>query len=216
VFWLCAAGAAGMLWLAYYNANGRSEDRAIALALAGALLVVGLIVYYVFSAGKSSDPNAKPLPERFGPFISGAFSILLFIAAGAVGKEFGGAAYTLVMTAWQRSLSPPPNTPQEAFLPVETMEMRLRSELPKKVDALTTLVAVGHSGDVFVYNYQIDAERSKIDPASFKPAVKAALCHSDALRSVFRYGFMVRNIYVDRKSESIGVVDVKEGDCSRS
>jgi hypothetical protein len=94
-------------------------------------------------------------------------------------------------------------------------EEQIRTTLPRKVDDLTTLVAVSHSGKVFTYTYELSLESLSIeDLNSIKKSTIAQGCASDKVKLSLKIGAVMRYSYQNAAGHPLGSFDVVKGDCA--
>jgi hypothetical protein len=205
VFWLCTVGAGAITWWALTQTT--KNDQWMFLIVAVALFIFGVIVRYVFSAGnaeaRQSDKSGKRKSVGSGVLFWG--SMILVMILGKVISQVAAEAWVYYHTK---------DTGQEIEEAFVQTENELRGQLPKKLDARTTVIAVGHSGKVFVFNVQVDVDRTQVDPNVLRPTLTHAYCQDAYTRKMLKNGATFRAIFVDRKGQSIGVQDVADQTCS--
>jgi len=96
-------------------------------------------------------------------------------------------------------------------------ENAIRPTLPKKIDELTTLVEIHHTGSKIQYEIVIDLSKAASRAtSSFMPQMRALMlsqiCNSDAVK-VLGIGASYEYSFRDEKSNNIGSVIIQNSDC---
>jgi len=96
-------------------------------------------------------------------------------------------------------------------------ENEIRPTLPKKIDEITTLVAIHHAGSRMQYDIVVDLSKVASRPtASFIQQLGALglpkLCTSEMVQSL-RFGVSHEYIYRDEKSNDLGSYIISNSDC---
>ena len=96
-------------------------------------------------------------------------------------------------------------------------EEAIRPTLPKKIDELTTLVAIHHAGSKVQFDMVVDLGKAASRPtASFASQVRALVlpkvCNSEMVQSL-RIGASYEYVYRDQKSNDLGGFIISNSDC---
>jgi hypothetical protein len=99
-------------------------------------------------------------------------------------------------------------------------EEAIRLNLPKKIDELTTLVAVHHTGRKVQFDLVVDLGKAVLKPTtSFVSQLRALalpkICNSEMVQSL-RIGASYEYIYRDEKSNVLGSYIISNSDCPKS
>lgn len=114
---------------------------------------------------------------------------------------------------------PPSSTSGPAAIEAAILksEDAIRPTLPKKIDEITTLVAIHHAGSRMQYDIVVDLSKAASRPtASFIKQLGALnlpkLCNSEMVQSL-RFGVSHEYIYRDEKSNDLGSYIISNSDC---
>jgi hypothetical protein len=96
-------------------------------------------------------------------------------------------------------------------------EEAIRPTLPKKIDELTTLVAIHHAGFKLQFDMVVDLGKAASRPtAAFASQLRALViprvCNSEMVQSL-RVGASYEFIYHDEKSNDLGSFIISNADC---
>jgi len=96
-------------------------------------------------------------------------------------------------------------------------EEAIRSTLPKKIDGLTTLVAIRHAGSKVQFDMVVDLSKAASRPTtSFASQMRALIltkvCSSEMVQSL-RIGASYEYVYRDQKSNDLGSFIISNSDC---
>jgi hypothetical protein len=93
----------------------------------------------------------------------------------------------------------------------------IRAELPKRIDATTTLMWVSYSGTKMIYDNRLEADGSKLDDATKKKLAQLIIvnsCSSSASRKLLDLGGSFRYVYSDIQAKLVMAVDITKDQCS--
>lgn len=141
-----------------------------------------------------------------------AFGVVIVAAVlgQMIGKPIGREASSMVMG------SPKTNTEaiEQGFARAET---EVRPTLPKKVDEITTLVGITHSGPRLRYELVVDAGKGRQLPADFisrmKKEVAPKVCASN-MKSSLDLGASYEYNYRDQTQSLLGSFVLIDSDCA--
>ena len=96
-------------------------------------------------------------------------------------------------------------------------EEAIRPTLPKKIDVLTTLVAIRHAGSKVQFDMVVDLSKAASRPTtSFASQMRALVlpkvCNSEMVQSL-RIGASYEYVYRDQKSNDLGGFIISNSDC---
>jgi hypothetical protein len=96
-------------------------------------------------------------------------------------------------------------------------EDAIRPTLPKKIDELTTMVAIRHAGSKVQFDAVVDLSKAASRPtASFASQMRALVlpkvCNSEMVQSL-RIGVSYEYVYRDQKSNDLGSFIISNSDC---
>jgi hypothetical protein len=96
-------------------------------------------------------------------------------------------------------------------------EEAIRPTLPKKIDVLTTLVAIRHAGSKVQFDMVVDLSKAASRPTtSFVSQMRALVlpkvCNSEMVQSL-RIGASYEYVYRDQKSNDLGGFIISNSDC---
>jgi len=95
-------------------------------------------------------------------------------------------------------------------------EEAIQPTLPKKIDELTTLVAIHHIGRKVQFDVVVDLGKAASRPTSFAAQLRALVlpkvCNSEMVQSL-RIGASYEYIYRDEKSNDLGSFIISNSDC---
>jgi hypothetical protein len=96
-------------------------------------------------------------------------------------------------------------------------EEAIRPTLPKKIDELTTLVAIRHAGSKVQFDMVVDLSKAASKPTtSFASQMRALVlpkvCNSEMVQSL-RIGASYEYVYRDQKSNDLGGFIISNSDC---
>jgi hypothetical protein len=96
-------------------------------------------------------------------------------------------------------------------------EEAIRPTLPKKIDGLTTLVAIRHAGSKVQFDMVVDLSKAASRPTtSFASQMRALVlpkvCNSEMVQSL-RIGASYEYVYRDQKSNDLGGFIISNSDC---
>jgi hypothetical protein len=96
-------------------------------------------------------------------------------------------------------------------------EEAIRPTLPKKIDELTTLVAIRHAGSKVQFDMVVDLSKAASRPTtSFASQMRALVlpkvCNSEMVQSL-RIGASYEYVYRDQKSNDLGGFIISNSDC---
>ena len=95
-------------------------------------------------------------------------------------------------------------------------EEAIRPTLPKKIDELTTLVAIHHIGRKVQFDVVVDLGKAASRPTSFAAQLRALVlpkvCNSEMVQSL-RIGASYEYIYRDEESNDLGSFIISSSDC---
>jgi hypothetical protein len=96
-------------------------------------------------------------------------------------------------------------------------EEAIRPTLPKKIDELTTLVAIRHAGSKVQFDMVVDLSKAASRPTtSFASQMRALVlpkvCNSEMVQSL-RIGASYAYVYRDQKSNDLGGFIISNSDC---
>ena len=134
-------------------------------------------------------------------YVSGGIVVVAALAAGALLKavvpNFLSSSNSTIL--------------QEGFAEAE---LQVRSSLPRRVDEVTTLVAVSHSGTMMVYVFQLDIDTvTQEELVAGKNRIAAKGCASENFRYNLRLGATMRYTYQNPSGNLLGSFDIVEADC---
>jgi hypothetical protein len=169
------------------------------------------------------DFHSEPLPaskksrSRWFARILGSICLLaLGIVVGAFWDakavyEFGKGAYSSVMK--------PPPAKNAGDVEEETAKalIRLRAELPKKIDDTTTLMWVRSQGTRLIFEYRVAVDGAKFDDAikdKLRLSVTKHLCNGADTRRILALGGSFQYVYSDVAGAHLMTVDVVKDNCS--
>jgi hypothetical protein len=174
-------------------------------------------------SGETALTPARPAPLEARPWwrsriaIAGiAALVVVLLGAGViamVGRQ--GAPDSPAAPA---ARAPTPQTAAEAPLQGQQKAVDdLKSQLPKRVDRHTTLIAAALEGRTIVYTLRLDLTKADISEsevqAKIRPIVLKAACADWDLTASLFSGASYRYVYLYKTGENAGVVTVKKGDC---
>jgi hypothetical protein len=93
----------------------------------------------------------------------------------------------------------------------------MRAELPKRIDATTTLMWVSYSGTKMIYDNRLDIEGSKVDDSTKKKLgqlITVNTCASTASRKLLDLGGSYRYVYSDIHAKIVTTVEISKEQCS--
>jgi len=96
-------------------------------------------------------------------------------------------------------------------------EETIRPTLPKKIDGLTTLVAIHHAGSKVQYEIVIDLSKAASRPTSsfvsqMRALVLPKVCNSEIVQFLI-LGASYEYVYRDEKSNDLGSFIISSSDC---
>ncbi len=95
-------------------------------------------------------------------------------------------------------------------------EAKIRPTLPKKIDDVTTLTDVTHSGVVLTYHYRVDSDNFTVLPNFIQLVQKSATemaCKTEDMKKAMNLGGIFQYTYSDAHAKSLGTFDIKALDC---
>ena len=93
----------------------------------------------------------------------------------------------------------------------------MRADLPKRIDATTTLMWVSYSGTKMIYDNRLELEAAKIDDGTKKKLsqlITVNTCGSPASRKLLDLGGSYRYVYSDIHAKVVMTVDITRDNCS--
>jgi hypothetical protein len=114
---------------------------------------------------------------------------------------------------------PPSSTSVQAAIEAAIVksENAIRPTLPKKIDEITTLVAIHHAGTKVQYDVVVDLSKVASRPtASFIQQLRTlglqTVCNSEMVHSL-RFGASYEYLFRDEKSNDLGSYIISNSDC---
>ncbi len=95
--------------------------------------------------------------------------------------------------------------------------LKIRMDLPKKIDATTVLTGARNEGTKMIFENIIVTERSKFDDATkdkLRQSVIKTVCGSAETRLILDFGGSFRYLYADIEAKPVMTVDVALHTCS--
>lgn len=93
---------------------------------------------------------------------------------------------------------------------------QIRAGLPRKIDALVSVVGVKNEGTRIIYENRIAMDGTKIDGAKkgkMHEQIVANTCNTPGPRKLLEFGVAFRYLYVDMKEKPVMTTDVTKANC---
>jgi hypothetical protein len=164
-------------------------------------------------AARRSSAPAQPRSRKWLVLkIVFVMSLLALIAMGVLFRD------TIVRSA-RGLLTPEPATQVSADIEDGLAKAvgGMRADLPKRIDATTTLMWVSYSGTKMIYDNRLELEAAKIDDGTKKKLsqlITVNTCGSPASRKLLDLGGSYRYVYSDIHAKVVMTVDITRDNCS--
>ena len=187
----------------------RSRYRTIVKALLGIVLLAAAA-----GAGAYGDVIISRANELFAeltgvPAVVGPEST----AQATAGPQSAAPVSAAPAVATQAPPAPATISLQDGIASVVT---RMRASLPKKIDALTSMIGVENQGTRIIYKDQIAMNGARIDDVrkhGLLRLIVANTCRTPGPRSLLELGGSFRYVYLDINAKPVMTVDVTKQDC---
>jgi hypothetical protein len=140
---------------------------------------------------------------------------MALLAAAAAGGAFGP-----VLIKGVRDFLAPPSSTTTAFDLEKVLAsalVKIRADLPRKIDATTVLTGVRNEGTKMIFDNLIVADAGKFDDAMkerLRQSVLKNVCGGAETRRILDIGGSFRYLYADTEGKPVMTIDVVQRTCS--
>jgi hypothetical protein len=164
------------------------------------------------SASESSAAPAPKTRRRTVAKVVGGIALLAAVfVAGAFATDIVRGAFSLVARPWA------PNNAADIEAGFEKALVRMRAEVPKKIDEITTLTWVRYEGTTMIYENRLAINAAKVDDVmkgKIAQLIVKNVCATAETRRLLNLGASFRFVYSELDARPVMTVDTVKQNCS--
>src|SRR5438132_12593376 len=165
-----------------------------------------------------SGAPALSKPEKYKSQKRSVAKVVCGIVVVAI-ASFGGIYRDVISKRARELLAPTPGTQFSADIEegLAKAVVKIRAELPKRIDPMTTLVWASYSGTKMIYENRLEMDAAKVDDGirnKLSQLVTVNTCASPASRKLLDFGGSYRYVYSDMYAKIVMTLEIDKDKCS--
>ncbi len=156
-----------------------------------------------------------PAPEKTGRRIAKVCGYIALMAAVFMIGKFA-TDISRIASNFMAPSSEGRNTADIEEVFAKTL-LKMRTELPKKIDDITTLMWVRYEGTSFIYENRVAIDGAKIDrdmKSKIGQLIFKNVCATAELRRLLNLGATFRYVYADMSAKPVMTIEMMKQNCS--
>ena len=169
---------------------------------------------------RANGSRAPASPQAIEPKLRKRLATKILVGVVLLAIASVGGIYRDVFIKSARDLMTPASSSQFSADIEEGLAkavVGMRAELPKRIDATTTLMWVSYSGTKMIFDNRLEIEGSKVDDGAKRKLgqlITVNTCASPASRKLLDLGGSYRYVYSDIHAKIVTTVEISKEQCS--